>query len=65
MLTLFTQEMLKRGYLAAGQFYPSTCHKAQDIMESSDHVFEVFADIASGKAVLEGEPARAGFKRLA
>jgi glutamate-1-semialdehyde aminotransferase len=65
MLTLFTQEMLKRGYLAAGQFYPSTCHKKQDIMEYSDHVFGVFADIASGKAVLEGEPARAGFKRLA
>ena len=65
MLTTFTQEMLKRGYLAAGQFYPSTCHKTQDIMEYSDHVFEVFADIASGKAVLEGEPARAGFKRLA
>jgi glutamate-1-semialdehyde 2,1-aminomutase len=64
MLTLFTQEMLKRGYLAAGQFYPSTCHKRQDIMAYSDNVFEVFADIASGKAALEGEPARAGFTRL-
>lgn len=65
MLTTFTQEMLKRGYLSAGQFYPSVMHKRQDIMEYSDQVFEVFADIASGKAVLEGEPARAGFKRLA
>lgn len=65
LMTTFTQEMLKRGYLAAGQFYPSVMHKRQDIMEYSDHVFEVFADIASGKAVLEGEPARAGFKRLA
>jgi hypothetical protein len=65
MLTLFTQEMLKRGYLAAGQFYPSVMHKRQDIGEYSDHVFEVFASIADGSMVLEGEPARAGFKRLA
>jgi glutamate-1-semialdehyde 2,1-aminomutase len=64
-ITTFTQEMLKRGYLVAGQFYPSICHKTHDIMEHSDNVFEVFADIASDKAVLEGEPARAGFTRLA
>jgi glutamate-1-semialdehyde 2,1-aminomutase len=65
MLTLFTQEMLKRGYLAAGQFYPSVMHKRQDIGGYSDHVFEVFAGIADGSMVLEGEPARAGFTRLA
>jgi len=65
MLTTFTQEMLKRGYLAAGQFYPSTCHTAGDVLKYGVNVAEVFADIASGKAVLEGEPARAGFKRLA
>jgi glutamate-1-semialdehyde aminotransferase len=65
MLTTFTQEMLKRGYLAAGQFYPSTCHKAVDVLDYGINVAEVFSDIASGKAVLEGEPARAGFRRLA
>jgi len=65
MLTTFTQEMLKRGYLAAGQFYPSVCHTPTKIEAYSDNVFEVFADIASGKATLEGEPARAGFRRLA
>lgn len=65
MLTLFTQEMLKRGYLAAGQFYPSVMHKNADVMAYSDNVFEVFTDIAHERVALEGEPARAGFKRLA
>jgi glutamate-1-semialdehyde aminotransferase len=65
MLTLFTQEMLKRGYLAAGQFYPSVMHKNVDVRAYSDNVFEVFADIAHERVTLEGEPARAGFKRLA
>ena len=65
MITTFTQEMLKRGYLAAGQFYPSTCHKNHDMMEYSDHVFEVFAGIASGSVSLKGKPARPGFRRLA
>jgi glutamate-1-semialdehyde aminotransferase len=65
MLTLFTQEMLKRGYLAAGQFYPSVMHKPEDIMEYHKAVITVFNGISDGSMVLEGEPARAGFKRLA
>jgi len=65
IITTFTQEMLKRGYLASGQFYASICHRPALVGEYGDHVAEVFADIASGKAVLEGEPARPGFTRLA
>jgi hypothetical protein len=64
-ITTFTQEMLKRGYLAAGQFYPSICHTREAVTAYADNVNEVFCDIADGKAVLEGEPARAGFRRLA
>lgn len=65
MITTFTQEMLKRGYLAAGQFYPSICHTSEEIAGYNEHLREVFAGIADGSMVLEGEPARAGFKRLA
>ena len=65
MITTFTQEMLKRGYLAAGQFYPSVRHRAFDTERFEKEVHEVFSDIASGKAVLEGPPSIPGFRRLA
>jgi glutamate-1-semialdehyde aminotransferase len=65
MLTTFTQEMLKRGYLASGQFYPSVMHKPEDMMEYHKTAITVFNGISDGSMVLEGEPARAGFKRLA
>ena len=63
--TIFTQEMLKRGYLASNQFYASVCHTQGEIAPYHEAVTEVFSDIATGKAVLEGEPAVPGFRRLA
>ena len=63
--TIFTQEMLKRGYLASNQFYASVKHTQGEIAPYQEAVTEVFADIAAGKAVLEGKVAKAGFKRLA
>lgn len=65
LITTFTQEMLKRGYLASNQFYASTMHKNKDIKEYSDAVIEVFDDIAQGRVKLEGEASRPGFTRLA
>lgn len=64
-VTTFTQEMLKRGYLASNQFYPSICHTSKEVDLYAEHVRAVFEDIATGKAKLEGQPARPGFKRLA
>lgn len=64
-ITTYTQEMLKRGFLASNQFYASTMHKIRDLEAYSEATIDVFTDIASGKAKLEGEPSRPGFKRLA
>lgn len=63
--TVFTQEMLKRGYLASNQFYASVKHTQAEIAPYQEAVTDVFADIASGRVSLEGEPAVPGFKRLA
>ena len=63
-MTTFTQEMLKRGFLAAGQFYASTQHKRQHIADYNAAVMDVFTEIGRGSVKLEGEPARAGFVRL-
>lgn len=63
-MTLFTQEMLKRGFLAAGQFYPSYAHRAEDVAAYEQAVSEVFADIAAGTVVLEGPPASKGWRRM-
>jgi hypothetical protein len=64
-ITTFTQEMLKRGYLASNQFYPSVCHTTKEMDLYAEHVRDVFCDIADKVVKLEGEPSRPGFKRLA
>lgn len=70
LTTLFTQEMLKRGYLAFHQFKPSFAHKAQhvqDYLTTLKGVFPIFSKaIEQGKItnLLEGPQARRGFHRL-
>jgi len=64
-ITTFTQEMLKRGYLASNQFYPSVCHTTKEMDLYAEHLRDVFYDIADKVVTLEGEPSRPGFKRLA
>ncbi len=68
--TLFTQEMLKRGFLAGNSVYVSFAH-TEDIIasyfKSVDEVFKIIKDaIESGSVLkfLEGPPAITGFKRL-
>ncbi len=69
--TFFTQEMLKRGYIANTAFYTSYAHSPEIINAYLDAVDEVFAMIAelisSGKKVedsLEGDICHTGFGRL-
>jgi len=68
--TLFTQEMLKRGYLASKSVYVSYAHKEKHLKEYLENVDNVFGLIK--KAIdrhkiynlLKGPVAHKGFKRL-
>ena len=68
--TLITQEMLKKGYLAATAVYSSTAHSAKIIngyLEALKPIFSTIKECEEGKNVmelLEGPIAHSGFKRL-
>ncbi len=68
--TLFTQEMLKRGYLASRGLYVSYAHKKEDIEsygEKVDEVFKLLKKAIEDKTVekqLQGPVAHSGFQRL-
>jgi len=68
--TLFTQEMLKRGFLASKAVYASYSHKEKHIKEYLDSVDEVFGIIKgaikknNAHHLLKGPVAYVGFKRL-
>jgi len=68
--TLFTQEMLAKGYLAARALYVSYSHKKEDVekyAEAADRVFKKIAKaIAENKVekLLNGPVAHIGFQRL-
>ncbi len=68
--TLFTQEMLKRGYLAAGSVYVSFAHKPEIIKEYLRNVDEVFEFMSKAikndniKDCLETSIREDSFKRL-
>lgn len=68
--TLFTQEMLDRGFLAGAAFYAMAAHTDADIEDYGDACREVFGLIASAQATgsvesrLRGPLAHSGFKRL-
>ena len=68
--TLITQEMLKRGYLAATSCYVSLAH-TQEVIEAYlgelESVFVLIAECEQGRPVeevLEGPVCHGGFKRL-
>lgn len=71
MHTLFTQEMLYRGFLASKSLYASYSHTKAHVskyLENVDEVFETIKKAAeSGKVgeLLRGPVAYTGFKRLA
>jgi glutamate-1-semialdehyde aminotransferase len=68
--TLFTQEMLDRGFLASKNFYTSYSHTDEVVEKYLAAVEEVFRVLAwaveEGKVreMLRGPVAHAGFKRL-
>jgi glutamate-1-semialdehyde aminotransferase len=65
--TFFTQEMLKRGYLATTAFYSSYSHEGSVISRFLRDADEVFGQIANTKdleAALEGPVCHSGFQRL-
>lgn len=70
LMTIFTQEMLKRGYLASASVYVSYSHNKNNVTDYMKKVDEVFEIIKSSidnnniEDILEGPIAYSGFKRL-
>ncbi len=70
LMTLFTQEMLERGYLANGVFYPMALHTKSIVdayLAAADSAFaqiRAHVDGAGVQAALHGPVAHAGFARL-
>ncbi len=68
--TLFTQEMLKRGFLASASVYVSYAHKPGHVkkyLEAVDEVFGILKKAIFDKNIttlLNGPVAHSGFKRL-
>ena len=70
IMTLFTQEMLKRGMLASGSIDITYSLKEKDVkkyLKAADEVFGILSKAIAGKkvtAMLNGPVANKGFKRL-
>jgi glutamate-1-semialdehyde 2,1-aminomutase len=70
LITLFTQEMLERGYLANGVFYPTCAHTPAIVASYLEAVSAVFAtlrthlDRGTVASSLKGPIAHVGFTRL-
>ena len=70
MITLYTQLMLERGFLASGRFYASYAHKKEHIQAFQEAVGQVFSAIAQARSenkiknLLNGPVAHSGFMRL-
>ena len=70
MKTFFTQEMLKRGFLAGGRFYSMYAHTveiAELYVYETNKIFQRIAELLDKNSLeknLEGDIAHAGFKRL-
>lgn len=71
LYTLYTQQMLERGYLAWHQFKPSLAHTdthVEDYLADSDEVFAELSEAIHDGSVasrLMGPPQQSGFYRLA
>ncbi len=69
-ISYFTQEMLKKGFLAGSGFYAMYAHQHKDVEKYAQAFDEVFSRLAAlirlGKVDenLEGEPAAGGFERI-
>lgn len=70
MKTLFTQEMLKRGFLASTAYYSSYAHKQEHLdsyLQAVDEVFALMVETlkeGNPESRLQGPVCQSGFKRL-
>jgi glutamate-1-semialdehyde 2,1-aminomutase len=66
MMTFFTIEMLKHGFLGFHQFKPSFAHTMQDVEAYAKAVDDIFDKIrhTDSNKLLQTPPAHAGFHRL-
>ncbi len=68
--SLFTQEMLKRGFLASLSVYVSLCHTSEHVkafLKACDEVFGIISEaikINRVEKMLQGPVCRSGFQRL-
>jgi glutamate-1-semialdehyde aminotransferase len=69
--TFISQEMLKKGYLASTNFYPSIAHNyfiIDNYLSELDNLFKIISDCEKGnievKSILDGPICHNGFKRL-
>ena len=68
--TRFTQELLRRGFLASTSFYPSYAHQKEHIdayLQATDEAFELIAAAlkeGNPEKYLKGPVCQSGFKRL-
>lgn len=68
--TIFTQQLLERGFLAGTAFYPTLAHTDRIVQRYSEAVGEVFTLLAEHtnegtvEKLLKGEVAKSGFARL-
>lgn len=66
--TFFTQEMLKRGYLATNAVYASHAHTEEIVskyLNAVGEVFEIIGNLNGKLPELDGEVCHSGFQRLA
>lgn len=69
-IAYFTQEMLKKGFLASGGFYAMYAHTKKDVekyAKAADEVFAKLSKLIKERKVeenLEGQPAASGFGRV-
>ncbi len=66
--TFFTQEMLKRGFLATTSFYASYAHNEETVenyLRAVDEVFALIGVLNGDKPCLDVEVCHSGFQRLA
>ena len=67
--TFLTQEMLKKGFLAANVIYPSIAHEDELVMRYLESLNDVFCEISNKSeeeliSSIEGPLCHAGFKRI-
>lgn len=69
-IAYFTQEMLKKGFLAGAGFYSMYAHQENQVEKYLNAVDEVFSELSKliknneVEKYLEGQPAQAGFGRI-